>query len=304
MFLSSDPFISVIIPTYGRPVALQRCVGSLLRQQCSLRGFEIVVVDDGSYPPLLSSLPAEFIHDSRIVFLRQNHQGVSAARAIGITSARGHILAFVDDDCTVPPDYLESIDRLFRSHPETMVAQVGLENPDPNNIYGKAWKFALDRTLEINLHPDGNKRLTCGILGGVMLARREVFTVAAHDPAFVRGREDADLRYQLQRLNVAVFYEPQIKVFHHYRQTLRGYLTTFFEYGRCEFHLQQKWSGTASPFKYPRLTSWQALRSLIGTEGLVRGVEIYCLLWLKRHAGLLGVWYEKAIGKIPDNRTL
>lgn len=136
-----------------------------------------------------------------------------------------------------------------------------------------------------------------------MVARRELFEYAGYDPRFTKGREDADFRYQLQKLNIPVYYEPNIKVFHYYRQSLRSYLASFFAYGRGEFHLQHKWRENPSPVKYPKLTSWRAFRSLLGTAGFVQGFAVYCLLWLKRHAGLWGVLYETAASKRPGRRA-
>lgn len=300
--ISPTPVISVLVPTYCRPLALRRCIASLACQDFP-REFELIVTDDGSDPPAASSLSGGPASGVDLVLLSQPNQGAGAARASGIRRARGEILAFLDDDCTVPSDYLRSIENVFTRYPETMIVQVGLENPQPKNIYGQAWKFALEQTLKSNLHPDENGRLTCGILGGVMVARRELFEYAGYDPRFTKGREDADFRYQLQKLNIPVYYEPNIKVFHHYRQSLHSYLASFFAYGRGEFHLQHKWRENPSPVKYPKLTSWRALKSLVRAEGLVQGFVIYCLLWLKRHAGLWGVLYETAASKRPGCRA-
>src|SRR5688572_14951253 len=103
---SSNPSISVIIPTYGRPVALRQCVASLVSQQYPRESFEVIVVDDGGDPPAISSLPAELARDIHLVLVQQSNQGASVARGAGIASARGRVLAFLDDDCTVPSDYL------------------------------------------------------------------------------------------------------------------------------------------------------------------------------------------------------
>lgn len=293
------PLISVIIPTYCRSVSLRRCIRSLASQQYPRELFEIIAVDDGGNPPATAVLPTELNRNVHLVLLRQVHQGAAAARATGIEHARGKILAFLDDDCTVPPDYLSTIDEVFETHPETQVVQVGLDNAEPDNLYGQAWKFALEETLKVNLHCTQDGRISCGILGGVMVARRDVFTDVAYDVALRRSREDADLRYQLQARNLPVYYEPRIRVFHHYRQTLWSYLAVFFEYGRGQFHLQRKWDATPSPFRYVSLTSWKAFRSLVGAEEIPRSLAVYCLLWLKRHAGLCGLLYETAAWEFP-----
>lgn len=297
-------FISVIIPTYSRPGPLRRCIATLASQTYPRQSCEVIVVDDGGDPPATKSLQDDVVLDLPIVLLRQPNRGAAAARAAGLAHARGPILAFLDDDCTVPPDYLAAIDQVFRLHPETMIAQVGIENPEPDNLYGQTWKFTLEETLKVNLHLTPHGRITCGILGGVMVARREIFDDVAFDPTLSRSREDADLRYQLQAHGLPVYYEPRIRVFHHQRNTLRDYLAQFVGYGRGEFHLQRKWGATPAPYRYVTLTSCQALRSLLRAEGARSGLAIYCVLWLRRHASLCGTMYERASWRFPRRVVL
>jgi glycosyltransferase involved in cell wall biosynthesis len=294
-------FISVIIPTFGRPAPLRRCIASLVSQAYPRELFEVIVVDDGGDPPVARSLPDELTRRIDFRRLEEPHRGAGAARARGIADARGSILALLDDDCSVPPEYLATIERVFRDHPETQVVQVGLENPEPGNIYGLAWSFAFEEALKVNLHPAPHGRFFCGTLGGVAVARREIFTQVAFDPALTQGLGDADLRYQLQARNIPVYYEPQIRVLHHQRQTLRSYLAQFFGYGRGEFHLRRKWSTSPSPFRHVTLTSWPVFRALLRREGIFRGLAISCVLRLRRHAALHGLIYETTLLKTPDH---
>ena len=297
-------FISVIIPTYSRPGPLRRCIATLASQTYPRQSFEVIVVDDGGDPPATKCLQDDVVLDLPIVLLRQPNRGAAAARSAGLAHARGPILAFLDDDCTAPPDSLAAIDRVFRTHPDTQVVQVGIEHPEPENIYGRTWKFTLEETLKVNLDPTQYGRLTCGTLGGVMVARREIFGDVAFDPTLSRSREDADLRYQLQARGLPVYYEPQIRVFHHQRDTLWSYLAQFVAYGRGEFHLQRKWGATPAPYRYVTLTSWQALRSLLRAERARRGLAMYSVLWLRRHASLCGTMYERAAWEFPRHVVL
>jgi glycosyltransferase involved in cell wall biosynthesis len=301
---SPGRLISVIIPTYNRPLALRRCIASLAQQEYPPESFEVVVVDDGSDPPPAENLSGELPGHIQVSLLREPHRGVAAARAAGIARARGRILAFLDDDCTVPPDYLGAIARVFETHPETQVVQVSLHNPEPGNIYGRAWKFTWDENLEANLVATPGGRLKCGNLGGVMVARRDVFTEVAFEATLDRAREDADLLYQLRLRDIPVYYESQVRVFHHCRETLGSYLAQYFGYGRGEFHLRRKWGPVPPPARYVTLVSWQQLRALLKAEGVPSGVAIYCVFWLKSHAGLWGISYETAAMEFPQSRIL
>lgn len=83
---------------------LPRAVRSVLMQ--TLRDFEVVVVDDGSTASY-EDVKAAF-DDSRIRYLRMPHnRGAAAARNAAIESARGEIIAFLDDDDELLPTFLE-----------------------------------------------------------------------------------------------------------------------------------------------------------------------------------------------------
>jgi glycosyltransferase involved in cell wall biosynthesis len=287
---TGSPRISVIVPTYNRPIALQRCVASLARQAVSLP-FEVVVVDDGG---VLATDGQAFESLPNLVMIRQPHAGAAAARMTGVARARGAVLAFVDDDCTVPEDYIQSIEHVFHDHPDTQVAQVRILNPEPGNPYGRLWDFNLQRLRQVNLHriPDG--RALSGTLGGVMVARRDVFLRVAYDPRLNVGLEDADLRYQLYVAGIDVHYAPQIRVYHHVPDTLAGYLAQFIRYGRGAAQLRRKWGATPAPFRSCTLTGSDDFRALARAEGLRAGTALYGALWLRRAALVLGEVHDRA----------
>lgn len=213
---------------------------------------------------------------------------MAGARKFGIKHSRGKILAFLDDDCTVPKDYLANIEKAFQSYSGHVAVQPLLDNPEPDNIYGQAWKYVYDETLKANLQTTCDDRITCGIFGGVMVAHREVFSYVDYDMSFNLTREDADLRYQIHTLNIPVYFEPAIKVFHHCRNGLRQYFVQNMGYGRGQLQLQHKWSKSTPPFRSVNLTSLNALRSLMNDKGITKGLTIYLILWSKRIAFLTG----------------
>ncbi len=85
--------ISVIIPTWNRARMLPRALDSVISQ--SRPADEIIVVDDGSSD---NTVPLLQQHYPGVTLLRQAHQGVSAARNRGITTASGEWLALLDSD--------------------------------------------------------------------------------------------------------------------------------------------------------------------------------------------------------------
>lgn len=87
---------SVIVPVYNVEKYLEQCVNSILSQ--SFTDFELILVDDGSTdkcPQICDELKNK---DSRIIVIHKTNGGLSAARNIGIETAHGKYVIFVDSD--------------------------------------------------------------------------------------------------------------------------------------------------------------------------------------------------------------
>lgn len=102
----SRPFFSVVIPTYNHLHFLKRALRSVLRQ--TYDSFEIIVIDNQSTDG--TSKYIEGLSDKRIKCLKTTNNGVIArSRNIGIESARGDWIAFLDSDDWWLPTKLEAI---------------------------------------------------------------------------------------------------------------------------------------------------------------------------------------------------
>ena len=88
--------VSVIMPVYNTEPYLREALDSLLKQ--TNPNIEIICVDDGSTDASASILKEYTEKDPRVQILRQNHQGAGAARNLGMESAQGEYLLFLDAD--------------------------------------------------------------------------------------------------------------------------------------------------------------------------------------------------------------
>lgn len=100
----SQPLVSIIIPLYNRKHLISRCVKSVCDQ--TYTNLEIIVVDDGSTDNPDEVL-AELTKDTRVKVLRKPNGGVSSARNMGLDSATGELVMFVDSDDYILPDAVE-----------------------------------------------------------------------------------------------------------------------------------------------------------------------------------------------------
>lgn len=92
------PKVSVVIPVYNVQDFVGECVVSVIEQE--LAEVEILVVDDGSRDESVDRVNAiiDRTGDKRVRIIRQENQGLSAARNTGASQARGEYLYFLDGD--------------------------------------------------------------------------------------------------------------------------------------------------------------------------------------------------------------
>ncbi len=107
-----DPLVSVVLTTYNRPTLTVAALESALAQ--TLEDVEIIVVDDGSTDDTAERLRP---YEGRIRLIRQENQGVGAAKNTGIEAARGVYLAFLDSDDWWHPKKLAVQVDFMEKHP-------------------------------------------------------------------------------------------------------------------------------------------------------------------------------------------
>jgi len=112
------PQVSVIIPTYNRGWIIKEAVDSVLAQD--YKGFELIVVDDGSTDST-SEILAAYGNDIKVLF--QENKGVSAARNRGIAEASGQFIAFLDSDDLWLPQKLSTQIEFFNQTPDALISQ-------------------------------------------------------------------------------------------------------------------------------------------------------------------------------------
>ena len=104
------PRVSVLIGTWGRGATVAPAVASVLSSDHP--SFELVVVDQNDDDTTGAALDP-FRADPRLIYQKSKTKGSGRARNAAVALARGDYLAFTDDDCTVPPEWLQTIEKIF-----------------------------------------------------------------------------------------------------------------------------------------------------------------------------------------------
>jgi len=115
--MTMPPLISVIIPVYRHSAELKKTLASVCGQ--SYAPIEIIVVDDGNYPAINISSDDSAV---RVLCVRQDHAGASAARNRGFREAKGEYVIFWDADIVGEPDMLSKMHNALQQHPQASYA--------------------------------------------------------------------------------------------------------------------------------------------------------------------------------------
>ena len=101
----NNPKFSVIIPVYNEEKDIGKCLDSLKKQ--SYNNFEIIIVDDGS-----KDRTVEIVKKFKGVrIIKGKHKGPGFSRNLGVKSAKGKILFFIDADMILHKNYLNLLSK-------------------------------------------------------------------------------------------------------------------------------------------------------------------------------------------------
>lgn len=223
--MADSPRVSVIVPTYNRRASLACCLARLA--VLDYAAYDVTVVDDGS-----NDDTAQFVRACFPTFrlLRRGvNGGPAAARNLGVAASTGDILAFTDDDCVVPRDWLR---RHLRHFADSRVGAVGGPQvpSDPSFFDRRLLAHYADQFLRrprrIERVEGWDSLWTCNLT-----VRREAFSKAApFDEAFRTG-SDSEFTRRLSRCGYVLVSDPDLAVEHLKVLSAATYLRRRFHQG-------------------------------------------------------------------------
>src|SRR3982751_296139 len=108
--------ISVVIATLNRPGMLREAIDSVAAQ--TYDDWELVIVDDGSTPPVDLSALAPKVRARTLLVRNAAPTGVPRAKNAGLRAASGEVVMHLDDDDLLKPQALAQVAASFRAHRE------------------------------------------------------------------------------------------------------------------------------------------------------------------------------------------
>jgi len=199
-----SPLISIIIPTFNRSSRLTVAIESVFRQ--TYQFFELIVIDDGSTDHTEEVIKS---YDNRVRYFFQQHQGVSAARNVGIEKSKGSYICFLDSDDEWVPEKLATQVRLVRSNPRIKICytdEIWIRKGvrvNPKKIHKKYSGWIYQRCLPL-----------CIISPSSVMIHRDVFDKAGMFDPRMTVCEDYDLWLRISHFYPITFIPQKLIIKH------------------------------------------------------------------------------------------
>lgn len=263
---AKEILFSIIVPVYNRRDEVADLLRSLESQ--TDRGFEIILVEDGSTQPALPD--GKGPEGLRLKYFQKSNEGRSIARNYGIAGADGDFFIFVDSDCILPPEYIQKLRESLAADPVDCFGGPDAAH-DSFTDTQKAINYAMTAFLT-----------TGGIRGGKV--SMEKFTPRTFNMGFSREvyervggfremfSEDIDMSTRIRNAGFSITLFPDVYVYHKRRVDMKKFWKQVHVFGMSRITLELLYPGSM------KLVHWLPAVFTIGAAALIIG-SVFCK-WL------------------------
>jgi GT2 family glycosyltransferase len=206
--LTEAPEISVVVASRDRPVRLRWLLNALAEQSLEPTRFEVIVAHDSVGPDtarLLDEHPLAGQGTLRKLEFAPTPWSAGKLRNAGWRAARAPVVAFTDDDCRPPGEWLERALDAARRHPGAIVQ--GKTQGDPDELVEQNGAHVHSQSIE----PPSVFAQTCN-----MVYPKDVLEAVGgfvEDPPLSAG-EDTDLALRARKQGAPYVAAPEVLTYH------------------------------------------------------------------------------------------
>jgi glucosyl-dolichyl phosphate glucuronosyltransferase len=260
--------LSVIIPTLNRSKSLLTLLDSLALQKQVPFGWEILVVDNGStddtrdeVKKIISKMPVP------LRYFYESKPGLHQGRHCGAQNAIGEVIAFLDDDTILSPQWISGVELILSKQADAVVSRIlpSWEIPPPEwliNLINEG-TFGLLTLLDIGYKP---KRIDPSYVWGASFFIRHslIFELGGFHPdgmplEMLRYRGDGESGFfrKFKNQGYIAWYDPQSVAYHRVpreRMTLEYLLKRSYNQGISDSFTQIRRSAGLDGIQVSRLS--------------------------------------------------
>lgn len=275
---AKEILFSIIVPVYNRRDEVADLLRSLESQ--TDRGFEIILVEDGSTQPALPD--GKGPDGLRLKYFQKSNEGRSIARNYGIAGADGDYFVFVDSDCILPPCYIAELRNSLSVNPVDCFGGPDAAH-DSFSDTQKAINYAMTAFLT-----------TGGIRGGKV--SMEKFTPRTFNMGFSREvfekvggfremfSEDIDMSMRIRNAGFSITLFPDVYVYHKRRVDMKKFWKQVHVFGMSRITLELLYPGSM------KLVHWLPAVFTVGAASLIIGSFFWTWLLLPLVLYIIALW--------------
>jgi glycosyltransferase involved in cell wall biosynthesis len=241
-------YISVVICTYNRADLLIIAIDSLLKQSLDADEFEILIIDNNSKDTTQQVGLTYAKNHKNVTYFLEEKVGLSHARNRGYLEAKGNYVAYADDDCNLPVDWLLNAKNVILDKDYAVLGGPVY----PFYLYEKPTWYK--DNYELLTFGDEAKVLEEGeyLFGGNIFFRKDILKeFNGFNPEFgmtgntIGYAEETELQIRIRATYTkeSIYYDPQLSVKHLVRfekTTLAWLIKSFYARGKHNFFLRRR----------------------------------------------------------------
>jgi glycosyltransferase involved in cell wall biosynthesis len=223
------PTISVIVPVLNMGKTIRATLDSLMKLDYPEEKLEIIIVDGMSRDGT-----REIVKEYPVQLVDQEGRGLNAARNTGIKHSSGELLAYTDGDCVLPANWAMKIADNFN---EPVIGFVGgtMQGYDRSSIlsnYLDESFFQVTPGFRYRIETNDLKLMQFPAGANMAFRRRSLERVKFFDENITYGFDDLQPVEELGFKGFRIILDPDVKILHQHRSTLKELLKQHFNYGR------------------------------------------------------------------------
>lgn len=201
---------SIVVPAYNEEHYLGDCLDAAFRAAAGRNDVEIIVVDNNSTDRTRAIAEERAARQSgdgpTMSVLAEPRPGANRTRETGFEAARGAIVAFIDADTKMPPDWIVRVERAFARDPKLVCVSgpfIYYDLPLPIRALVRTFYF-----IALVVYGIGRAlfRRTTIVQGGNYAVRRDAFAkIGGQNVEIAFYGDDTDNAIRLSRIGTVKF---------------------------------------------------------------------------------------------------
>lgn len=196
--MTSEPLVTILIPTFNNQQFLQPCLYSLLRNQATAGLFRVIVVNNG-HPN-----SCDWVNHKQVTVIQAgSNLNWEGGIELGLKHTTSEFVVFLNDDTYIPPSSKLWVNSLLQHFKNPKVAAVG---PSSNVVMGFQNIFT-----DLNVHVF----TTTFLIGFCVMLRRSAFDEIGGMDTSCPGGDDLDWSIRLRKAGYRLLIDREVFIYHH-----------------------------------------------------------------------------------------